>query len=666
MSGSQRTRQILRSLAAAPTSPSAYAFLLVLLSTVIAKTYAAASIARGKPFALEAFGACAADLVVYPALALLIAAGERTRRWLAYLTYPLSLLAVAVALINAAYVLIANDQIDARVLDVGMNRIDEVADIALMEALQRAGRIGLYALAVLPLGYALMRLGWRRAQLSHEELGRLRVQGLAWLSALGAALFLTARVAGLPRTLGADLIADNALLHTYVTWLDSVTAPIEKYEGALEGHFAAPFVEDGALQRAAAAVPPPSMLVLVLESTRFDHVELPLPGHVSAVRTPHLRALAERGTFFTNVHANMPHTSKSLVTILCGRLPAMENPVLEATDGVLFQCLPELLRGVGHATAFMQSAIGSFEYRPRLTVRLGYDTFEAFETIDTPPLGYLAGDDRGLPPAFEAWLTKLPPERPFFATLLTSGTHHPYQVPDDVAVAPPGLGRDRYAALVGIEDQVLGAVVDALRRAGRLDDTILVAVADHGEGLPGDSVKQHDNNFFDESLRVPLIIAGPGVARGRHDGLMSLIDVAPTLLGLIGVRSVLPDNELRYGEDALRARKREIAPFACWNDQMCEGYVARDVKVVRMPADHRELAFERGDPRGETHYRAPTPDEQRVLERIRLEHALTRLSLAPSLTARPLALPSGFACGPGHRLCVHPSRPDGGFHPQRP
>jgi glucan phosphoethanolaminetransferase (alkaline phosphatase superfamily) len=655
-------RELVRSLAAAPTSPSAYAFWVVLLATVLAKSYAARSMASGRPFLFEAFGACAADLLVYPLLSLLLVSGERTRRWLAYLTYPLSLLAVVVALINAAYVAIANDQIDARVLVVGLNRFDEVADIALLEALRRAGHIGAYALVSLPLGFVLLRLAWRRTGVSVAELGTLRIHGLCYASLLGGVCFVVARVAALPYTLAAELIADNALVHTYVTWLDDVFAPVETNASAIEQHFAPPMVAAGALASLRAG-PRRDLLVLVLESTRFDHVELPVAGHVSSARTPGLLSLAQRGTFFTNAHASMPHTSKSLVSMLCGRLPAMENPVLEAADGVLRGCLPELLQRAGYATAFLQSAVGSFEYRPRLTTRLGYERFDAFETIEAPPLGYLAGDDRALLPAFARWLAGLANDEPFFATLLTSGTHHPYQIPADVTLPDASNDRARYAALVELEDRVLAALIDTLARAGRLENTLILAVADHGEGLHGDAVRQHDNNFFEESLHVPLILAGPGVPAARNDALTSLLDVAPIVLGALGIESALPSEELRFGSDRLGAgRRREYAPFACWNDGMCEGVVGRDVKLVRLLADHRSVAFDRGASSDETKFRRPSTTETALLARLARELASTHLSALPGVTAEPLTLSSGFVCGRGAKQCRHPSRPRGGFH----
>jgi hypothetical protein len=233
-------------------------------------------------------------------------------------------------------------------------------------------------------------------------------------------------------------------------------------------------------------------------------------------------------------------------------------------------------------------------------------------------------------------------------------------VPADVTVADRSSSRQRFAALVEIEDRMVGDTIDALRRAGRLDDTLIVAVADHGEGLAGDAVRQHDNNFFDESLHVPLIIAGPGMRASRVDGLTSLLDVAPLVLGATGVATILPDNELRFGKAP--GEQRTLAPFACWHDGVCEGFISKDAKIVRMIADGRDIAFDRKPGGSERDIREPTDAERAVLLRVTMQNELTRLSLKRDLKAGELKLPSGFTCGRGGAVCVHPSRPEGGFH----
>src|SRR6185436_10270471 len=98
-------------------------------------------------------------------------------------------------------------------------------------------------------------------------------------------------------------------------------------------------------------------------------------------------------------------------------------------------------------------------------------------------------------------------DRPFFLPVLTSATHHPYRLPKTLTA--PGTPPQRYARLVEAEDALLGDILKALDDNKLTGSTIVVALGDHGEGFGDRGVRQHDNNYFEEGLHVPFVIAGP-------------------------------------------------------------------------------------------------------------------------------------------------------------
>ena len=118
---------------------------------------------------------------------------------------------------------------------------------------------------------------------------------------------------------------------------------------------------------------------------------------------------------------------------------------------------------------------------------------------------------------------------------------------EDVRVA-----RHAYYGAVSYIDDQLGALVDALDKAGLAEDTVVVFLSDHGETL-GERGLWFKRSFFDVALRVPLIVAGPnrfGAARRAEN--VSLVDLFPTILdladpadGLAAIRTPYDGRSLR-------------------------------------------------------------------------------------------------------------------------
>ncbi|MBX6381877.1 MAG: sulfatase [Microbispora sp.] len=114
--------------------------------------------------------------------------------------------------------------------------------------------------------------------------------------------------------------------------------------------------------------------------------------------------------------------------------------------------------------------------------------------------------------------------------------------------------RDRLRAMLGVDDMV-GALVEALRRAGRLDDTYIFFTSDNGFHLGQHRLRPGKTTPFEEDIRVPMVVRGPGVpAGGVIDALASTVDLAPTFAELGGAavpptaegRSLVP---LLHGRD---------------------------------------------------------------------------------------------------------------------
>jgi arylsulfatase A-like enzyme len=150
-----------------------------------------------------------------------------------------------------------------------------------------------------------------------------------------------------------------------------------------------------------------------------------------------------------------------------------------------------------------------------------------------------------------AWLDERPGE-PFLLTYLPIAGHHPYDAPG--GPFPDDREIDRYRNSLRYADDSLAVLLDGLRRRGLEGDTLFVICGDHGEAFG-----QHEGNFghtlfiYEENVRVPLLVAAPGlIEEARIRRVASLVDVAPTVLDLLGLPT--PDDYL--GRSLLSAEPR--------------------------------------------------------------------------------------------------------------
>jgi arylsulfatase A-like enzyme len=567
-------------------SVSSYLMLAAALITATVKIRAVLRL--DVPFAIPiGIWATLADLGVYFALAAALALLESWRPALRYLSWTIAGLVFALACANAGFLVIAGEQgnLDALV-DLWERRRETW--LILGESLQNGGTVARLAVTVLALvapPLLLRQLLKRRALLgvaASGSHGRTRT-GL-WIAVPAAVLAL-----GLPHPSRVDAytLGENAMLN-----LASGPEPLSR--GTFQG-YPRPTAVTGAHTSALSKRKAPDVLIVIIESLRFDHTSL--AGKRAKAKTPNLLALAERGFRSETTRAVLPHTTKSVFSVLCGRLPTMQRELLELDAGIELQCLPHVLADAGYRTAFFQSAAGTFEQRPRLAHRLGFAEFRAAEDLRGKRLGYVGSEDASLVEPVLEYFARDDAERSF-VTVLTSATHHPYRLAPSVLARAKKQHRpfsepaDAYARMVEEADRMLGALVQGLTERGRLDDTIIVVLGDHGEGFGHHGISQHDNDYFEEGLRVPLVLAGPGIPKGgRFDGNASLLDVTPSVLGALDVEF---DRSALDGFDLLHQppKRDEPRPFGCFRPARCRGFVSGRTKVVAEPRAGRRFAFD--------------------------------------------------------------------------
>lgn len=140
--------------------------------------------------------------------------------------------------------------------------------------------------------------------------------------------------------------------------------------------------------------------------------------------------------------------------------------------------------------------------------------------------------------------------------------------------------KDYYACISGVDEQ-FGRILQALKDSGLEENTIVVFTSDHGDCL-GIHEEVTKNNFFEESMRVPLLIRYPGQLKPRRDPLLiSTPDLYPTLLGLMGLARLIPGEVDGTDFSSYLATGKGVVPKSQWYMKIENGRPGDGVRGVR-------------------------------------------------------------------------------------
>lgn len=312
--------------------------------------------------------------------------------------------------------------------------------------------------------------------------------------------------------------------------------------------------------RALAEPPPPppaslprvrSVLLVTVDALRFDHVGY--SGLAPAGLTPTADRLASDAVRFTQAYASAPFTGPSASSLLWGKDPLAM--VLEPIAGSHSRVYPagafppsevlwftsedpraepsrsiaEELRDHGFRTAAISTGFMGF-------FRSWSGAVRGFSDVVVPEETTPGHEDDWTARAASAWISAHAGDR-FFVWTHLFGPHLEYV--SHAESAPFG----GYAGEVRFVDRQLGALLDALERAGRAGDTLVVLTADHGE-LLAPRGHGHPPELLAELLHVPLLVRWPGVSASTVNAPVSLVDVGGTLARAVGVELAPPRGDL--------------------------------------------------------------------------------------------------------------------------
>ena len=372
------------------------------------------------------------------------------------------------------------------------------------------------------------------------------------------------------------------------------------------------------------------MLLVTFDTTRADH--LGCYGYPLA-RTPALDALAAEGMRAERHSTVAPITLVAHASMMTGLYPpahgVRDNGTYRVPDEVT--TLAEIVRDNGYCTAAFVSA---------LVLDRRYNLGQGFEHYDDDLWGEDAAPlfmirDRPAPRTAAralAWLdgwSNADKRPPFFLWVHFFDPHQPYEARGGRALLSP----TPYDSEIAVADGGFEAIVSRLRELSVLDDTVVIASADHGESLGAHGEKTHAIFTYETTLHTPFILRYPKrVASGtRYAEPSSAADVTPTVLDLLGLegRGPLQGRSLLAAPIKRAVYAESYAPAVGFGMAALEVLRDGDWKYIRAPRP--ELYDLRVDPREENNLAASHPDVTQ-----RMHEALATL-IAESVARAPRA-----------------------------
>ena len=248
-----------------------------------------------------------------------------------------------------------------------------------------------------------------------------------------------------------------------------------------------------------------NVLYVFVDTVRADH--LSVYGYPRNT-TPSLSKLAERASVFENAFTPSPSTYQAVPKF-------MQSSYWDAH----LDTWTEVLAHSGYNTVLFPGRREATLYRrikdPQMISSARTNNLK--ETID-------AVTDR---------FSKTSPEQPFCAYVYTFEPHMPYRLRDDFYFGASLA--DRYDGEIAYVDHHLGRLFDWLESSGRINDTMLVIMSDHGESLGERDVYKHNSQLYNEQMRVPMIVCVPNSNPRRVDDYVSTIDLGSTILNAVGI-----------------------------------------------------------------------------------------------------------------------------------
>jgi choline-sulfatase len=347
-----------------------------------------------------------------------------------------------------------------------------------------------------------------------------------------------------------------------------------------------------------------NVLLLTVDSLRAD---MPWAGYARDI-APNLSELEKKAVSFARCYSVSSYTAMSFGGLLSGRYPSeIERSgyfFSSYPESVTF--FPELLQKAGVRTL---AAHAHFYFETKAGFQQGFDVYKMVpgivedrktdRSITSPDHTKLAIEVLSEPGLGEG--------KPFFAWFHFMDPHDVYHQHDDTKKWGKS-SRDKYDSEVEYTDRHLGQLLRFVEKQPWAKNTAIIVTADHGEAFGEHKQYRHGFEIWDTVVHVPLMIVTPGGTARRIETPRSGIDLAPTILELMGApaegsfqgKSLVPELYNKPAEarevivDLPRTSDNDRRRAMVWGDHKLTAY-GDDFRfelydVVKDPGEKKDLS----------------------------------------------------------------------------
>lgn len=354
-------------------------------------------------------------------------------------------------------------------------------------------------------------------------------------------------------------------------------------------------------------------LVIILEESLGAQFVSSLGG---IALTPEIDKLNNDGWAFKNLYATGTRSVRGIEAVITGFTPTPARAVVKLGKSQQdFFTIASLLKDNNYSTQFIYGGESHFDNMKSFFLGNGFNDIVDFDDIEKPKfVASWGASDEDLFNQANVELNKLhSADKPFFSFIFSSSNHDPFEIPEAV-ITPINYTQaqlDKYDAkelarhkAIQYADYALGKFIAKAKTQAYWQDTVFLIVADHDARASGSDLVPI-NNFH-----IPGIILNSGKENILDERVVSQIDLAPTLLSLIGIENISPmlGHDLNNKQAAGRAMMQYADNFA---------YMKNDNVTILRP-DKAPLAFNYSP---STHQLTPTTLNSQQ-EKVALAHVL--------------------------------------------